>query len=63
MNTPETFHSDKHLAARYDVSRCTIWRWVARGQLPPPVKLSPGCARWPHTVLVAFEQGKGGRQP
>jgi prophage regulatory protein len=40
------FASDQQLAERYGVSRKTIWRWTARGLLPPPVQLSPGCTRW-----------------
>lgn len=38
--------SDQQLAARYNVSRSTIWRWVKRGILPAPEQLSPGCTRW-----------------
>lgn len=40
------FLSDAQLAERYSVNRTTIWRWVNRGYLPKPVKLSPGCTRW-----------------
>jgi len=59
MQTNETYHSDKQVAARYNVSRCTIWRWVERGQFPHPVKLSPGCTRWPLKSLLDWEQVKG----
>jgi predicted DNA-binding transcriptional regulator AlpA len=38
--------SDLQLAQRYGVSRCTIWRWTARGILPTPVKISGSCTRW-----------------
>ena len=38
--------SDKDLAARYNVDRTTPWRWVAKGQFPKPVRLSPGTTRW-----------------
>jgi predicted DNA-binding transcriptional regulator AlpA len=38
--------SDQQLAARYGVSRTTIWRWSNTGNLPKPVQLSPGCTRW-----------------
>lgn len=40
------FISDAQLAQRYSVSRSTIWRWTAKGHLPPPIHLSPGCTRW-----------------
>lgn len=38
--------SDIQLAAKYGVSRSTVWRWQASGRLPRPVQLSPGCTRW-----------------
>ena len=42
----QRYISDIQLAERYSVSRSTIWRWVHRGILPKPQKLSPGCTRW-----------------
>lgn len=42
----QVYYSDAQLAERYQVSRSTIWRWTARGHLPPPVQLSPGTTRW-----------------
>lgn len=38
--------SDTYLADYYEVSRSSIWRWSAKGILPQPVQLSPGCTRW-----------------
>src|SRR5688572_26095248 len=38
--------SDTQLAARYSVSRSTIWRWACSGILPTPVRLSSCCTRW-----------------
>ena len=40
------FMSDTALAARYQVSRATIWRWAQAKRFPDPVKLSEGCTRW-----------------
>ena len=45
--TQTIYLSDKQLAEKYGVHRTTIWRWVKQGDFPPPVKLSPGCSRWP----------------
>lgn len=42
----QKYVSDAQLAAERSVSRSTIWRWVAKGLLPQPVQLSPGCTRW-----------------
>lgn len=49
------FLSDKQVAARYSVSRATIWRWVANGKFPEPIKLSEGCTRWRLSDVEAFE--------
>ncbi|HUF73878.1 MAG TPA: helix-turn-helix domain-containing protein [Gammaproteobacteria bacterium] len=38
--------SDAQLAQRYNISRSTVWRWVNRGILPKPTKLSEQCTRW-----------------
>ncbi|WP_150298864.1 helix-turn-helix transcriptional regulator [Pseudomonas profundi] len=38
--------SDIQLAEMFAVSRATIWRWTKAGNLPEPVKLSPGTTRW-----------------
>ena len=38
--------SDKFLADYFGVSRCTIWRWVKIGKLPPPQKLGENTSRW-----------------
>ncbi len=42
----QKYTTDAQLAERYDVNRSTIWRWSNSGNLPQPVKLSPGCTRW-----------------
>ena len=54
------FMSDKALALRYEVSRATIWRWVHRGILPPPVQLSPGCTRWDADQVEARDAEREG---
>lgn len=53
--------SDVQTAARYGVSRMTIWRWVRQGIFPAPVKIGPGCTRWPLERLEAHEQELGYR--
>lgn len=49
------YYSDKSLAARYDVSRATIWRWVREGNLPKPVKIN-GSTRWNSDDLATWEK-------
>jgi len=46
---------DTRCADRYHVSRATIWRWVAQGAFPPPVKFSPGCTRWKLDEILKWE--------
>ena len=43
---PKKWASDQFLAEYFEVSRCTIWRWVKIGKLPPPEKLGPNTTRW-----------------
>ncbi len=50
------FASDRQLADRYQVKRVTIWRWAKKGIFPAPVKLSPGCTRWPMDLVLEYEQ-------
>lgn len=51
------FASDKQLAARYNVTRPTIWRWTRENpEFPKPVQLSPGCTRWKISEVEAWEK-------
>jgi prophage regulatory protein len=45
----------KQVAARYDVSTETIWRWKQGGDFPRPYKLSASCARWRERELKEWE--------
>jgi len=47
---------DRLVAARYGVSRATIWRWVSEGIFPAPVKLTKGCTRWRESDLLMWEE-------
>lgn len=40
------------VAAHFNVSRTTIWRWVKTGVLPKPVKLG-GLVRWRREEIEA----------
>lgn len=55
MNTTNHYLSDLDLAARYAVSRVTIWRWAQRGHFPRPVRLGPNCTRWRSSDVEAWE--------
>lgn len=49
------FLKDVDLAARFGVSRVTIWRWAREGRLPSPVRLGPGSTRWRRTEIEQWE--------
>lgn len=56
MNDTKTqWLRDIDVAARYSVSRMSVWRWVQQGRLPKPRKLSPGCTRWNVADLAAHD--------
>jgi len=56
--------SDKQLAARYGVTRPTIWRWVRENIVfPRPVCLSPGCTRWRLAEIEAWERSALAKAP
>ena len=57
MNQSTQYLTDRSLAARYEVARSTIWRWLKEGQLPQPVKLA-GSTRWRLSDLEQWEQNQ-----
>jgi len=46
--------SVKEVASRLSVTPRTVWRWVAQGKLPRPLRLSPACVRWWNTDVERF---------
>lgn len=52
----ERFLRDTDLAARFGVSRNSVWRWHReRPDMPRAVRLSPGCTRWRLSEIEAWE--------
>lgn len=52
----ETFLPDRAVAARYAITRATVWRWVTNDpDFPRPIRLSRGTTRWRTSDLVAFD--------
>ena len=49
--------TDREVAARYSVSRITVWRWSRTGHLPAPYKIGPNTSRWSAEELVEFDRG------
>lgn len=52
------YFSDKSLAARYQVTRQTIWRWVREENFPQPIKLGKAAVRWHEVDILRWEQSK-----
>ena len=49
--------SDKQVAARYSVSRITIWRWAREvPEFPTPHKISGNVTRWHAPEIDAFDK-------
>jgi len=42
------------------VHRATLWRWVRRGELPPPIKLGPRVVAWRLQDLREFAAKRAG---
>ena len=54
----QIFYSDKELAARYRVTRQTIWRWVREGVMPPPLRIGKAATRWEDSTIRRWEDSK-----
>ena len=59
--TETRFLRDTDLARIFGVNRTSIWRWTQAGILPQPHRFSPGCSRWPETVVADLV--RAGKQP
>lgn len=46
--------SPRQLLDLTGLSQATIWRMVARGDLPRPIRLSPGRVGWPESEIRAW---------
>lgn len=47
--------SVEQVAARYNVSKDTIWRWRRDGDFPKPIKLGGKTSRWRSSDIDAWE--------
>ena len=56
LDANRVFLSDVQVAARYAVSRTTIWRWSKATEFPVPVRLGPGTTRWRLSELEDWER-------
>jgi predicted DNA-binding transcriptional regulator AlpA len=47
----------RDVAWRFSIGVRTVWRWVALGKLPPPMRLSARCVRWRDDDLQRYVAG------
>ena len=60
---PRDLASTKSKPGRWPVTTSTLWRWVAAGVLPQPVKLGPQVAAWAMEVIEAYEAAQAAAAP
>ena len=56
----EIWLRDVDVAARYDISRKSVWDWTRLGRIPAPVRLGPATARWRLSALAEWETSQEG---
>lgn len=44
---------------RLPIHRNTLWRWVASGEFPTPIKLGPNITAWRLSDIEAWEEARG----
>lgn len=54
MTAQRKFASVYDLAQRYDCHPSSVWRWVAQGKFPHPVKIG-GMTRWLESEVSEHE--------
>jgi prophage regulatory protein len=52
----------RQLADRIGLSLATLWRLRRRGDLPEPIRLSPGCVGWRTSDIEAWLSARAERR-
>ena len=39
-------------------SKATIWRWIAEGRFPKPIKIGPNSSGWVEGEIAAWQQAR-----
>jgi predicted DNA-binding transcriptional regulator AlpA len=58
-----SYISPRQLRQATGLSEATLWRLRQRGELPEPVRLSPGRVAWPEPVIAAWLEARERRSP
>jgi len=48
----------QQLAEFLAIGRSTVWRWVANGNLPKPIKLTGGVSVWRTEDIISLTKAK-----
>jgi prophage regulatory protein len=56
------YFTDREVAARYGVSRPTVWRWLRVGHLPSPETIGPNTKRWKLATLDGWDEQREAQQ-
>jgi predicted DNA-binding transcriptional regulator AlpA len=56
MPIPNNFSTRREIEEHYRIPRSTLYRWIAKGLFPTPIKLGPRMVRWRHADLEKWEQ-------
>lgn len=54
METPEKLLRVSEVCSRIGVSRATIYKFVAAGRIPPPIKIGTRASGFPESEINAF---------
>lgn len=57
---PEFARERQVLTQFLPVARSTLWRWIATGKFPAPIKLTDGVTVWKRDDLLAWKEQVGG---
>ena len=56
----------EEVKSRVRVGTATLYRWMASGQFPEPLRVGPKCIRWPSAEVETWLQSRPrgvGRRP
>ena len=43
---------------KYELSNSTLYRKIAAGEFPPPIRIGPNCVRWDEDQLEAWKASR-----
>lgn len=51
IDVPDPLLTDKEVCSQLSCARSTLWRWVAEGTIPRPLKIG-GTSRWRQSTVT-----------